>query len=73
MYIADDGEIYKMAGEIAPCDEFSSKWKEGPKFKEDKWARYTIEDTVDWEAENTKWEERQKQWWAPFNWANYGD
>jgi hypothetical protein len=32
----------------------------GPTFEEDGWVRFISEETDDWEAENEKWETRQK-------------
>ena len=75
MYIAEDGQVYNITGTTtpAPCDEFPFQSINGPNFSEDEWTRFTIEDTQDWKAENQKWEGREKQWWGPFNWANYSD
>ena len=65
----------KDNGKLVPCDTNtqSSIYIIGPTFADDDWTRFTPEETPDWQAENEKWEGRLKQWWIPFNWANYVD
>jgi hypothetical protein len=74
-YVSQDGDTLLDIGglPVEADDDVYLRFGPAPTFATSSWNRYTADERPDWEAENEKWDSKERIWWMTVDWVNYGD